>query len=247
MEHLPQKEWFENWFDTPFYHQLYKDRNDVEAQNFIDNLFLELSIPSDAKVLDIACGKGRHSIYMERKGFEVTGIDLSGNSIEYARRFETNKLDFFRHDMRDVFRVNYFDCAVNLFTSLGYFQDEKDNTRTIQSAATNLKKGGLLVVDFFNADWVESSLQKKMDKQCDETMFHITKKIENRTVIKTIHFENEGKSYQFQETVSLLKLNDFEKMFISAELTLYKVFGNYQLADFNVADSPRLILLGRKV
>ena len=70
-------EWFESWFDTPYYHLLYQDRNDREAQLFIDRLLGYLQVSGDMRMLDVACGKGRHAIYMNRQGFNVTGIDLS--------------------------------------------------------------------------------------------------------------------------------------------------------------------------
>lgn len=73
--------WFTSWFDTPFYHILYKDRDDTEAQHFMDKLTGYLNIPEGGSILDLACGKGRHSIYLNSLGFDVTGADLSENSI----------------------------------------------------------------------------------------------------------------------------------------------------------------------
>ena len=73
--------WFTSWFDTPYYHILYKDRDDKEAQIFMDNIVHYLNLPEEAKILDLACGKGRHSIYLNKLGYNVTGVDLSENSI----------------------------------------------------------------------------------------------------------------------------------------------------------------------
>ena len=77
-------QWFTSWFDTPYYHTLYKDRNHSEAQVFMDNLTNYLNVPEHGEILDLACGKGRHSIYLNSLGYNVTGVDLSENSIEYA-------------------------------------------------------------------------------------------------------------------------------------------------------------------
>src|SRR6478736_3856513 len=73
--------WFASWFDTPYYHILYKDRDEEEAEFFMDNLVHYLNLPEEAKILDLACGKGRHAFHLIQLGFDVTGADLSVNSI----------------------------------------------------------------------------------------------------------------------------------------------------------------------
>ena len=70
------KHWYSSWFDTPFYHILYKDRDDKEAQSFMDALTYYLNISQNSTILDLACGKGRHSLYLNSIGYDVTGLDL---------------------------------------------------------------------------------------------------------------------------------------------------------------------------
>ena len=78
-------EWFESWFDSPFYHQLYKDRDNHEAESFISNLITYLTPKKNSLFLDAACGKGRHSLYINKSGYKIDGFDLSENSIEIAK------------------------------------------------------------------------------------------------------------------------------------------------------------------
>ena len=96
--------WFINWFDSPYYHLLYKNRDEKEAQVFIDDLMQYLQIPQGSKLIDIACGKGRHAIYFNKKGMDVVGVDLSSNSISYAKEHENSTLQFEVHDMREVYK-----------------------------------------------------------------------------------------------------------------------------------------------
>src|SRR4051812_2242107 len=110
------RKWFQNWFNSPYYHILYNQRNDEEAEFFIDNLCAYLEPSIDCRLLDIACGRGRHSVYLNKKGYDVTGIDLSHANIKYAQQFENKRLHFYVHDMRYLFYINYFDIAFNLFT-----------------------------------------------------------------------------------------------------------------------------------
>ena len=143
------KDWFDVWFDSPYYHLLYKDRNNKEAEKFIKKLMLHLAPQKDSKFLDVACGKGRHSIHINSYGFHTTGIDLSKNSIDIAQKNQNSSLIFSQHDMRNPFKKNEYDYAVNLFTSFGYFDDNEDNQKTITAISNSLKDKGKFIIDQF--------------------------------------------------------------------------------------------------
>ena len=235
--------WYESWFDSPYYHILYKSRDESEARSFIDALLKVLRLPPRARILDLACGKGRFSRYLADKGFDVTGVDLSVESITYARQFERENLSFFTHDMRHPFRINYFDGIFSFFTSFGYFEKESDDLKTLKSARTGLVEGGVFVLDFFNAQYVESRLLGREEKELEGVRFRIHKYVDGLHVYKTIAFEDRGTSFQFQERVRLLGLADFERLFRDAGMQLERTFGDYQLQAFDPAESPRLILV----
>jgi SAM-dependent methyltransferase len=244
---MEKKPWFESWFNTPYYHILYKERDMEEAQSFLKRLTDYLHMNANSKVLDVACGKGRHSLFLNQLGFDVTGIDLASESINYARKFENSRLHFYCHDMRRVFCVNYFEVVVNLFTSLGYFQNRNDNLVALRSMASNLKPGGILIVDFFNETWVRNSLVPTIEKEVDGISFRIQKFIDRDKVIKTIQFNDKGEDYQFVEEVSLLGFEEFETMFKQIGLSIEACFGSYALGPFEKQSSERLILVGRKI
>ena len=98
----------------------------------MDNLCAYLQPQPEARILDIACGRGRHSIYLNKKGYDVIGIDLSESNIRHAKDFENEHLHFFVHDMRHLFYINYFDIAFNLFTSFGYFETRKEHVKALK-------------------------------------------------------------------------------------------------------------------
>ena len=99
--------WFIEWFNSPYYHILYKNRDFNEAEGFINNLIKYLNIDKNSNVIDIACGKGRHSVHLNKLGFNVTGVDISNNSVFEAKKHENNKLKFYIHDIRKVFLSFY--------------------------------------------------------------------------------------------------------------------------------------------
>lgn len=239
------KEWFESWFDTRYYHILYKNRDHSEAERFIHHLFRELKPAPEAKILDLACGKGRHAILVNSLGFDTTGVDLSIASIEKAKRFENEHLRFFQHDMRNPILDYKFDLVLNLFTSFGYFGSKADNLKVLKSIHTYLAPEGLLLIDFMNAEKEKEQLVPFEEKEIEGIHFRISKKIEDGNMVKDIHFEDEGETHHFQEKVQLLDENDFAHFLDQAEFDLINRFGNYQLDDFH-PKSDRLILLAKK-
>ena len=247
MQNDKHPEWYECWFDSPYYHQLYSSRDYSEAELFIDNLVALLKPEKDSRFLDLACGKGRHSIYLNEKGFDVTGIDLSPQSIEFAKRSENENLHFYVHDMRKLFRTNYFDLVLNLFTSFGYFESERDDNAVINSAYKALKPNGTFVMDFMNAKKVVEELIAEETKTINDICFTINKKIEKGFIVKQIRFSDKGKDHLFEERVKTLTLTDFEKYFEANKLKIVNLRGNYKLEEFNEKTSDRLIIIAQKV
>ena len=124
-------EWYKEWFNSPFYHKLYFERDEQEAQKFILKLLDYLKPPIESQILDVACGRGRHSRFLAQHGYDVTGIDLSHDSIAFAKQFETDRLHFYQHDMRLPAWINYFDYVFNFFTSFGYFKTRREHDDAI--------------------------------------------------------------------------------------------------------------------
>jgi SAM-dependent methyltransferase len=236
-------DWFSEWFDSPYYHILYKNRDLEEAEIFIDNLTNYLNLPSNAHIIDIPCGKGRHCIYLNKKGYTVSGADLSPKSIKYAKKFSNPTLDFFIHDMREDFAENKYDAVLNVFTSFGYFDDSVDNQKCIHAFAKSLKPGGRLVMDFMNIQKVLNHLLQEEFKTIDGIKFHLRKYIENNRLVKDILFSDKGIDYHYQEKVSILYKEDFLKYFNFADLNVQNIFGDYQLNPFDLEKSDRLILI----
>lgn len=239
-------QWFKDWFNTPYYHILYGGHNNEEALTFIKALDTRLQFIKGGTALDLACGKGRHSINLNKIGLNVTGVDLSSESIAYAKQFESETLHFEVHDMRKPFKQGFFDYVFNLFTSFGYFENADDNLATLQGVCENLKTGGLFIQDFFNADYVEKHMISEHRVMAGEICFNITKSIHNNKIIKHIRFKDNGCDMAFKEEVSLFHLSDFESMYNKAGLSIQKVFGDYQLNDFDIENSKRLIIISSK-
>lgn len=236
------KNWFVKWFDTQYYHILYKDRDYQEAGMFIDNITSYLNLPENAKVLDLACGKGRHSVYLNKLGFEVTGADLSENSINQAQKNKNETLHFVVHDMREPFEQK-FDAIFNLFTSFGYFDNDQDNITTLKAIKESLSEFGFAVLDFMNVEKVIPNLVASEVKTIEGIDFHINRRFENGYIYKDISFEDNSEEYNFIERVKAFRLEDFEQMMEESGIYLLDVFGDYKLGKFQKSTSDRLIMI----
>ena len=240
------KEWFGAWFDSPYYHILYKHRDQEEAAEFINNLHKFLRFTPDHHILDVACGKGRHAIYLNEMGMDVVGLDLSPQNISYARQFENERLKFFRHDMREVFAEEEFDIALNLFTSFGYFDTEIENETAIIAVTKAIKSGGHLVIDFLNPHRVIEQLVPTEKLTLEGIDFEINRRYEKDFIIKHIQFEHQGKKHSYTEKVRAIRKIEFMRYFVKAGLKLKGNYGDYQLNPYHWKTSQRMIFIMEK-
>lgn len=244
-----QQPWFKNWFNSPYYHQLYFHRDKTEAAIFINKLMDYIQPAKGCGMLDVACGKGRHSIQLAAKGFDVTGIDLSEESILEALKNEGDNLHFYQHDMRLPFWINYFDYAFNFFTSFGYFRTQREHDNSIRTIAQSLKLNGVLVMDYLNVHYAEDHQIHKSEKEIDDINFIITKWFDEDFFYKKIQVEDEAleEPLIYTEKVAKFSLGDFTEMFAYQGLQIKEVFGDYNFGNYDVRKSPRLIMIAEKI
>ena len=232
-----------DWFDSDYYHILYKHRDYSEARNFIDKIVEYLDLKKGSKILDLACGIGRHSIYLEKIGFDVTGTDKSTNNIKKAKKSQNDKLKFIQMEMINDTNRKY-DGIFNLFTSFGYVNHDY-NLETIKNIERQLKDDGKVIIDFMNTLFVKNNLVIEETKVIDDLIFKIKRKSDGKHIYKEIKF-NDQKDYFFQEKVMDLSLNDFENYLKRHNLKIIKTFGDYNLNEFDIENSERLIMVIKK-
>ena len=239
--------WFASWFNSPYYHMLYQHRDEVEAQRFMSNILRYMALDTQSHILDLACGKGRHSIYLSEQGFRVTGVDLASESIALARVSAHEGLNFEVHDMRMPFPVKDLDAVFNLFTSFGYFESEEEHLQTLQNMSDSLKIGGRLVIDFFNAHQVIQNLLAENTKEVEGISFRQRRYVRNAYITKEIQFVDKGQEYHYQEKVRAFFAADFEKMLKEVGIQVDAYFGDYELNTYDKENSPRLVVVGTKI
>jgi SAM-dependent methyltransferase len=245
---MSEQAWYKDWFNSPFYHKLYFERDEKEAEAFISTLINHLAPAPGSYMLDVACGRGRHSRILAEKGFSVTGIDISFDSIAFAKKFENENLEFYQHDMRLPFRVNYFDHAFNFFTSFGYFKTRREHDDAIRTIANGLKPGGIFVIDYLNVHYSEDHMVYNEEKKMNGTVYKIHRWHDETHFYKKVIINDPllPHSLDYTEKVSKFSFGDLNDMLSYHGLQVQEVFGDYQLGNYDVRTKPRLIIVARK-
>lgn len=217
-----------------------------EARVFISTLIRYLSPKQNECFLDLACGKGRHSILLNQMGFKVDGIDYSKNNVKAASRYETNKLKFYEHDMRKPLKNNHYNYIFNLFTSFGYFDSDQEHISCLKHIYNGLEDGGVFVLDFLNIHYVLNSLKSIERIESDGIHFNIERTFDKGYLRKRILFRDKDVDYHFEEQVRAYSKNDLVNIFTEIGFNIKDSFGNYNLEPFTESDSERLILIAVK-
>ncbi len=244
----PQRAWYEAWFDRDEYEIVYRHRDDDEAARVIELLERATGAEAGESIVDVGCGRGRHSIRLALRGYRVTGLDLSERSIEVARQRaaeERQDVRFVVGDMRTALCNACFDGAVNLFTAFGYFEEEAEHQRAVDAIARSLKPGGWFFQDFLSAEHVRSTFVPEDRRREADVDIVQERRIGGGRIRKTITLSRNGEKRSFEESVRLLELRDFRKMYERAGLKLMSVYGDYDGHPFGPG-SPRLIMFSVK-
>ena len=245
---MSEQAWYKDWFNSPFYHKLYFERDEKEADAFISKLIDHLEPLPGSYMLDVACGRGRHSRILAKKGFVVTGIDISFDSIAFAKKFENESLEFYQHDMRLPFRVNYYNYVFNFFTSFGYFKTRREHDDAIRTIANGLRPNGVFVIDYLNVHFSEDHLIYNEEKTINGTSYEIHRWHDETHFYKKmiIHDPLLLHPVDFTEKVSKFSFGDFNDMLSYHGLQVQEIFGDYQLGSYDVRTKPRLIIVAKK-
>ena len=238
--------WFEDeTFWEKLYPFLFPDKTFEIAEEQVEKL-LDLVAFEGSTVLDLACGPGRHSTALAKKGLHVTAVDLSHFLLEKAReRAIAEKVDveWVREDMREFARPEAFDLVINMFTAFGYFDDKEDDLKMLRNIYTSLRKGGTFVIDILGKEWVAEQFLPTTSEELDDgrilvqmhEVFDDWTRIRNRSIVIE---DDKATTFNFYHTIySGQELKDRLHQVGFGEVTL---FGDLDGNEYGV-DANRLI------
>jgi 2-polyprenyl-3-methyl-5-hydroxy-6-metoxy-1,4-benzoquinol methylase len=244
-----KSEWFKDWFNTQEYLNVYQHHNEQDAEVHIILILENVEIKSGAKILDMACGAGRHALILTRKGFNVTAVDLSENLIaiaEQSARNENLKINFVESDIRKFETNDKFNLVINLFTSFGYFETDAENFTVLQKAYDLLEDNGFLVLDFFNSNYLQQNLVEFSEENLGGAEIHQYRKIKDNRVTKKIVITKNGNLCTYEESVRMFTKAELVNAIQNIGFDIYKTFGDFLGNEFDILNSPRLIMICKK-
>lgn len=233
------------WFDSPLYEAVYAHRDETEALRL--SRWIASRYPPDRfrRILDLACGRGRHSLNLARLGYDVTGLDLSKRAIHVAKTKADalgTPVRFVHGDMREPLPET-FDGIVNLFTSFGYAVRDVDNRQALASMRRMLSPGGFLLIDYLNASFVRQRLVPMESGTTQGITYQIRRWIDGDMVRKEILLTDaDGDQHRYHEQVKLYDEAWFRSELTALGFRIDGITGDYDGAAFKPGSSQRLIL-----
>ena len=207
-----------------------------------------LRLAPGARVLDIACGVGRHSIELARRGYQVTGLDLSATLLDLAaRRAERAgvEVNWVRADMRAIPFTQEFDAAFNIFSSWGYLESEAEDQKVLAAVARALKPGGAFLLETAHRDWLMRHFQPRTWHEgigvlvLEENMLDL---LSGRLIATHTAIYDDGRQRRWQINTRQYSAAELRRMLETAGFRIGQSFGGYDGAPLTL-ESPRLILV----
>jgi len=241
--------WFNDWFNSDEYLNVYSHRNNEEAEVLLKLILSKIQIKNSAKVLDMACGAGRHAVAFAKRGFKVTAVDLSSRLLDEAKKNATAekvKIKFVLSDIRTFLTDEKFDLTMNLFTSIGYFKSDNENFLVIRKAYNVLNKQGCFVLDYFNKNYIENNLVSFTTTKNHGTTITQQREIQGNRIVKKIAVEKNGMMNDYYESVRLYDFDELRSEMEKTGFAIKHVLGDFYGSDFDRNKSPRLIIFAEK-
>ena len=244
---MPENERFKEWFNSPYYQKLYFNSGGDELKTFLPKLCSHIGIKSNAKILDAACGTGMNAITLANSG-QVTGVDISPENINQALQHSSESTQFFLHDLRLPFWGNYFDYIFILSSNFGFYRTRREHDAATRTISRALKPNGFFVLDYLNVHFTEDNLKPFESKTIDDVKFEIEHSQDNDNFYRKIKIIDAAmpEPVEFIEQKAKFSFGDVTDMMSFQGLQVREVFGNYDLAPYDVKASPRMIIIAEK-
>jgi SAM-dependent methyltransferase len=238
--------WYREWFQTPYYDILYKHRDENEAVAFIDGFFNQYPHNPSMFILDLACGNGRHSLPLAKYG-KVIGLDINSTQIAKAKARNIPNASFLEHDMKKLFKPNYFDFVFNLFSSFGYFDTKEEDLLALENVYNGLQTNGYFIQDFLNCHSIANDLKANDTVIEGAYKFEIKRWIAENSIIKSIEvIENGNTKGIFHEKIRAYKADELCAMHEQVGFKIVQVLGDYNMKQFEKSTDSRLIIISQK-
>jgi SAM-dependent methyltransferase len=247
-------EWWSKIFNEDYIKTYIDITTPKKTKKQVDFLIKKLTLTKNQYILDLACGQGRHSLELARRGFKnVTGFDFSKQLLAIAQKQNAKEkltVRFIKGDIRNLPFKGSFDVILNLFTSFGYFAKESDHSLVLQQVAQSLKENGLFFLDIKNPVHAQKQLDKSgqyLSKIVSNGFFiHSKNKVKGKRWVQRLQWTENNKQKLLESSVRMFSCSEIKSLLNKANLIPQKIWGSYRGELFKENSSPRLLILSKK-
>jgi SAM-dependent methyltransferase len=245
--------WYVSFFGEDYLNIYRHTLTEERTENEVVFAERKLELGAGARVLDLCCGHGRHSVLLAKRGYKVTGLDLSQSYLDLARRAASDRkvaIETVSADMREIPYTDYFDAVINMYSSFGYLESEAEDFRVLQSIARSLKVGGRLLLDMLNREWaVANYIQNDWHSEADGTLYVEHRALDLPSSRMRVRFiiigPNGDRHDSIGHDIRLYTLTEMTRLLERAGFGEIDVSGGFDGARYGI-DSRRMILCARK-
>lgn len=246
-----QNEWFA---DEEFWNRWFRPELEKREQEQIDKISSLLEIEKESDILDLGCGRGRHARELAARGHNVTGVDIDEKNIKIAREKaeadeEVLQYNFIKDDMREFKKEKEFDIILSLFSSFGYFKEEKENEKVLKNAYESLRSGGKLLIDVKGKEVIAGMFEKRGWHELDDK--YLLEKREIQDDWKYIHTKwtfispQEKNINEYKSTIRLYSAAELESKLKKIGFSQIEIYGSFEGDPYN-EEAERTLVIAQK-
>ena len=248
-----QNAWYVNFFGDD-YLDIYRHTFTAErAEKEVAFAAQALRLTASARVLDLCCGPGRHSVLLAKRGYRVTGLDLSQSYLDLARRAAADRqtpIDTVLADMREIPFADHFDAVINMYSSFGYLESEAEDLKVLESISRSLRRGGRLLLDMLNREWaVANYIQNDWHAAPDGTLYVEHRALDLESSRMRVQFVIVGPNGSRRDSpghdIRLYTLTEMNRLLERAGFAGIEAYGGFDGEKYGI-ETRRMVLCAAK-
>ena len=243
------------WYKTFFgedYLQIYTFLTPERTEREVDGIVTLLNLPTGSSILDLCCGHGRHALALARRGYHVTGLDLSAVFLQHAQadaEHQGVQVRWVEGDMRKIPFENAFEAIINIFTAFGYLESEEEDQQVLQQVQRALKPGGLFLLETMHREWLVRNFEPGGIHRHPDGVIVLEERtfdlLAGRCDVQWTMLSPDGQRRQYTHSVRMYTLREFARMLAAAGLQIQAFYGGLDGSRLSL-NSPRLVVIGAK-
>jgi SAM-dependent methyltransferase len=243
------------WYKTFFgedYLQIYTFLTPERTEREVDGIVTLLHLPTASSILDLCCGHGRHAIALARRGYQVTGLDLSAVFLQRAQADADHQgvqVRLEEGDMRKIPFENAFEAIINIFTAFGYLESEEEDQQVLQQVQRALKPGGLFLLETLHREWLVRNFEPSEIHRHPDGLMVLEERtfdlLTGRCDVQVTMLSPDGQRRQYTHSVRMYTLRELARMLAAAGLQVQACYGGLDGSRLSL-NSPRLVVIGAK-